>query len=111
MSSPSDSIAGPPARVASFSIGFYSSHSQFALAYRRTHGSLWQSRLEAVELSGYPYADNLKPDADLWGTAYGLTPSEKFFLVLDQFRHYRNINIDASTCTNLLSNHVDLLLG
>ena len=56
-------------------------------------------------------ADNLKPDADLWGTAYGLTPSEKFFLVLDQFRHYRNINIDASTCTDLLSNHVDLLLG
>jgi hypothetical protein len=56
-------------------------------------------------------ADNLKPNADLWGTAYGLTPSEKFFLVLEQFRPFRNINVDSSTCTDLLSNHVDLLLG
>lgn len=62
-----------------------------------------------VNLQRLSLDKHLKPTADLWGTAFGLTGSEQYYLVTRQFQP-RTINLESTTCSGLLSNHLDLIL-
>jgi hypothetical protein len=55
--------------------------------------------------------DHLKPEADLWGTAYGCTNSEMLHLIEPQFKPFRTINLVAQRCRDFLRDHVDLIVG
>lgn len=57
------------------------------------------------------FDEHLKAEADLWGTAYGYTESERQCLILEQFKPFRKIALEPTTCTDFLRNHVELIVG